>query len=260
MITPIYPIKEKDNKISATYLNNGFGPGIQITVIGDSIPKGLFLQDKHICRIRHSAVTNISERLHVNIENCSAFGQTLKKCFYKGHFERWANEHTGSHDKLIISLGGNDCDYSWEEVAKDPLGEHSPNTPLSEFESILSALILKLKSRRIRPIFTALPPIDSKRYFENVICARADRDRILQFFRGDLSNISRHQECYNTAILKAALTHNCEFIDFRSPLLLQKDYLSFLSDDGIHPNQKGHDFIADFICLRYAKITESAAI
>ena len=258
MISKIYTVKKHDNKKILSDVRDG--SGIKITVIGDSIPKGLYLQDKRICRIEHSAVSMISARLHLDIENFSAFGQTLKKCYLKGHFDRWAEEHAGLHDRLIISLGGNDCDYSWEEVAKDPLGDHIPNTPLSEFENILSALIVKMKAHRIRPVFTALPPIDSKRYFENVISARADKDRILQFFRGDLSNISRHQECYNTAILKTALAYNCEFIDFRSPLLLQKDYLSYLSDDGIHPNQKGHEFIADFICRRYMINANSAAM
>lgn len=259
MISKIYPFNE-NIKNTAADPHPKFDSDIKITIIGDSIPKGLYLQNKRICRIERGAVTNISERLHIDIENFSVFGQTLKKCFLKGHFDRWADEHAGSHDRLVISLGGNDCDYIWEDVAKDPFGDHTPNTPLPEFENLLAALIVKLKSRRIRPVFTALPPIDSKRYFENVICTRADRESILQFFRGDVSNISRHQECYNTAILKAALKHNCEFIDYRSSFLLQKNYLDFLSDDGIHPNQKGHDFIADFICLRYTKSADSAAI
>ena len=255
MITKLYTSKEIKHSLSAKEIG-----GKTITVIGDSIPKGLYLQNNRICRIERGAVANIAERLHLHIENFSVFGQTLKKCVLKGHFERWLQEHSDSHDRLVISLGGNDCDYAWKEVAKNPLAEHSPHTPLPEFENILFSLIAMLKSHGIRPIFTSLPPIDSKRYFENVICTRSDRESILQFFRGDITNISRHQECYNAAILKAALSRGCPFLDYRSDLLLQKDYLSFLSDDGIHPNQKGHDFIADFICRRFPSAARGAAV
>ena len=69
------------------------------------------------------------------IENFSTFGQTLKKCCEKGHIERWLNEHTGTRDKLILSLGGNDCDYNWAAISENPKAEHQPNTPLPEFIS-----------------------------------------------------------------------------------------------------------------------------
>ncbi len=229
-----------------------------ITVIGDSIPKGLYLENKKICRISRSAVSTIAERLGAEIENFSVFGQTLKKCCAKGHFESWLNKHAGTRDRLIISLGGNDCDYLWEEVAKDPFAPHLPNTPLPEFEGLLHTVISACKARGVTPAFTSLPPIDSQRYFKNVICKRADEERILQFFHGDVTNISRHQECYNLAIMKAALSANCPFFDFRSELLLQTDYLSLLSDDGIHPNQAGHDRIAEYFCRQFAR--KSAAI
>ena len=229
-----------------------------ITVIGDSIPKGLYLENKKICRISRSAVSTIAERLGAEIENFSVFGQTLKKCCAKGHFESWLNKHAGTRDRLIISLGGNDCDYLWEEVAKDPFAPHLPNTPLPEFEGLMHSVISACKARGVTPAFTSLPPIDSQRYFKNVICKRADEERILQFFHGDVTNISRHQECYNLAIMKAAISANCPFFDFRSELLLQTDYLSLLSDDGIHPNQAGHDMIAEYFCRQFAR--KSAAI
>ena len=226
-----------------------------ITVIGDSIPKGLYLENKHIRRIERGAVNTIAERLGAEIENFSTFGQTLKKCCEKGHIERWLKEHTGTRDKLILSLGGNDCDYCWEEVGKDPLAPHFPNTPLPEFERLLRSVISVCKSHGTTPAFTSLPPIDSQRYFSNVICGRADGEKIMTFFRGDVTNISRHQECYNTAFLKIALENGCLFFDYRSELLLRTDYLDCLSDDGIHPNQKGHDAIAEYFCRLFIRNT-----
>ena len=62
-----------------------------------------------------------------------------------------------------------------------------------------------------------------------------------------MTNIARHQEAYNTAILKAALETDCACIDFRTELLLMPDYLDCLADDGIHPNERGHAEIARII-------------
>lgn len=255
MQSAIGEIKMQISKKNTTQRNPFTFPYGKITVIGDSIPKGLYLENRHIRRIGRGAVNTIAEKLGTEIENFSVFGQTLKKCCEKGLIERWLDEHAGTRDKLILSLGGNDCDYCWEEVEKDPNAPHAPNTPLPEFERLLRFVISSCKSRGTTPAFTSLPPIDSQRYFSNVICGRADGKKIMQFFRGDVTNISRHQECYNTAILKIALENGCPFFDYRSELLLRTDYLDCLSDDGIHPNQQGHDAIAQYFCRLFARNT-----
>ena len=206
-----------------------------LTVFGDSISKGLYLEKGQIRRIGRSAVSVLAEKYGVTADNFSSYGQTLKKCWEKGHFERFIGE-TERGSVLAIALGGNDCDYRWDEVAKNPLGAQMPNTPLPEFESILRKVIALLRENGRVPVLFSLPPIDSQRYFRNVICARAD-----------VTNIARHQEAYNTAILKAALETDCACIDFRTELLLMPDYLDCLADDGIHPNERGHAEIARII-------------
>lgn len=220
-----------------------------LTIFGDSISKGLYLEKGRICRIEHSAVSILSERYGIQTDNFSAYGQTLKKCWEKGHFERFLRESPRG-GTLAIALGGNDCDYRWEEVAKAPLADQKPNTPLPEFEAILQKAAALLRANGRNPVFLSLPPIDSERYFRNVICTRADGERVMEFFRGDVTNISRHQEAYNAAILKTAAESGCAFIDFRTDLLLMPDFLDCLSDDGIHPNARGHEEIARIIGRR----------
>ena len=73
----------------------------------------------------------------------------------------------------------------------------------------------------------------------------------MKFFCGDVTNIARHQESYNAAVMKSALSAGAAFIDFRTEFLMKPDFLDYLSEDGIHPNQKGHDLIADCV-IRYA--------
>ena len=231
--------------------NNTTAATPRVTVFGDSIPKGLYLEGGRVARVGQNAVTLTAEKFGLDINNFSIFGQTLKKCFEKGHFERWLADRQNLREIPVISLGGNDSDYDWAAVAAAPDAEHRPFTPLGEFANILEKLICTLKNAGAAPVFTLLPPIDSQRYFENVISRRADGQKVLRFFHGDVTNIARHQECYNAAILKCAAAHGCDFIDFRTEFLMKPDFLDYLSEDGIHPNQKGHDLIADCV-IRYA--------
>ena len=227
--------------------NNTAAATPRVTVFGDSIPKGLYLEGGRVARVGQNAVTLTAEKFGLEINNFSIFGQTLKKCFEKGHFERWLADRQNLREIPVISLGGNDSDYDWAAVAAAPDAEHRPFTPLGEFENILERLICLLKSAGAAPVFTLLPPIDSQRYFENVISRRADGQKVLRFFHGDVTNIARHQECYSAAIARKAAEHNCGCIDIRTPLLWQRDYLDLIADDGVHPNGKGHALIAETV-------------
>lgn len=215
-----------------------------ITVMGDSIAKGLFLKDNKIMRIERNTVKLMQEHYGVSIENFSLFGQTLKKTVQKGFFDTYLENNAHKPNKvLVIALGGNDCDYNWKEVGEHPNAQHEPNTPPSEFFSLLNENVQKLKKGGIHTYLAALPPVYSDRYFQNIIAARADKDAVLHFFTGDVTNISRHQECYNNLILRAALLNRCPFIDFRTDFLLKNNMPDYISEDGIHPNEMGHELM-----------------
>lgn len=212
-----------------------------ITVMGDSIAKGLFLKDNRVMRIERNTVKLTQEYYGININNVSLFGQTLKKTVQKGFFESYIETNAHKPNKVIvIALGGNDCDYNWKEVGERPDAQHEPNTPPAEFFALLNATVQKLKKNGIHTYLAALPPVLSERYFENIIATRTDKEAVLRFFTGDVTNISRHQECYNNLILRAALMNRCPFIDFRTDFLLKNNMPEYICEDGIHPNEKGH--------------------
>lgn len=217
-----------------------------ITIIGDSISKGLYLDNLKPTSLDFSAVKIIEDKLGKKINNLSSFGQTLKRVYEKGVISNYLSNIKGKHNICVLWIGGNDADYNWKEVAQSPDKNHEPKTPLKEFENILDAITKQLV-KKVKVVFVTLPPIDSKRYFNNVISKIANKDAILQFFNGDITNINRHQECYNTAILKIAKEYNCPVFDIRTELLLDRDYLSMLSEDGIHPSLNGQNRIAELV-------------
>lgn len=219
-----------------------------IIVLGDSISKGVFLEDRNIKKIDNSAIELTNQKYGIQIKNRSVFGQTLKRAYDKGLVANLVNDFESDKNNIVvIALGGNDADYDWKEVALNPLEKHLPKTPLVEFRNLLKTTITFLQQSGAEVIINSIFPMDSKRYFDAVITKVADSENVLKFLDNDLTNLSRHQEGFNNAVRGVVAEMGCKFLDYRSPLLMQNNFLSYFCDDGIHPNQKGHEFIAKII-------------
>ncbi len=219
-----------------------------ITVFGDSISKGLFLNGTKIDKLGTSAVDILQNNFMLEIDNKSVFGQTLKRVYEKGMIDQYLEKINYDNNNIVVlALGGNDSDYNWDEVQKEPDAFHTSKTGLLEFSCILEESINKLKMHNVEVVIASVFPIDSKRYFENVLSAKYDGQKILQFLHNDLSNIARHQELFNVSCLKEAVKNDCPFLDYRSVFLNLSNMLDYICDDGIHPNEKGQTVIAEFI-------------
>lgn len=220
-----------------------------IIVIGDSISRGFFFENQVIKKIEHSAIDSIEQMYSCKIHNLSVFGQTLKRAYEKKFHEKAVSlfEKT-KQNVVVIALGGNDADYDWAKVEQEPNKKHFPKTKIDEFEKLLGDMIEYFQRNNAKVIVNSIFPIDSQRFFENVICKKYDSEKILEFLKNDVSNLSRHQESFNNTLVKVISKTKCQFLDYRSPILLQNDFLSYICEDGIHPNEKGHNFIARIIC------------
>ena len=47
--------------------------------------------------------------------------------------------------------------------------------------------------------------------------------------------------------MQQALTNNCGFVDLRTAFLMKNNLLDYLCEDGIHPNEKGQQLIAETV-------------
>lgn len=228
------------------------------TVLGDSIPKGITTKDNKICLAKNNAVEIIQNYYNIQINNLSFYGQTLKRIYDKKLLEQLVkNMQKENSNYVIFSIGGNDADYNWAKVSENPKGNILPVTPISQFKKILQKSITYLKKNNINVIVTTMIPMDSNRYFNNVISKRGNKDKILKFLKQDISNISRQHERYNLALIEVAIANNCPILDIRSQFLLNKDYLKYLCEDGIHPNESGYKKIAKYIIKLTKKIFKS---
>ena len=137
--------------------------------------------------------------------------------------------------------------YQWADVACEPDSIHYSLTKLDVFINQYEKMIDKIKGLGVRPIMFSLPMLDAERYF-NHISQGLNKENILKWLGGDVSYIDHWHEMYNMAVFGLAARKHVPIIDITSALLEKKDYRSYLCSDGIHPNEAGHELIANSIC------------
>ena len=213
-----------------------------ICILGDSIAKGVVFDAQ---RNRYTIANNnfgkqLAEMYNCSVTNLSKFGNTVTDGLAR--FEK-QKDSLVECKTVIMNFGGNDSDFSWQEISAAPDELHQPKTPIDIFEQTYLQLIERVRKCGSTPVLLNLPPVDHTRYFA-WISRELNADNILKWLGGSSEFIYRWHEQYNVAVHKIAQTANVKLIDIRSAFLERRDYCYYLSDDGIHPNETGHALIA----------------
>jgi len=136
-----------------------------------------------------------------------------------------------------MDYGGNDCDFNWKAISENPEAKHIPNTPINVFADTYHKIITNLKQKRILPILTTLPPLESQRFFD-WFCKGLNKDNVLNWL-GDVNAIYRYQENYSRMVEKIAATTRVPLIDLRGAFLNIRSIKTLLCEDGVHINTEG---------------------
>lgn len=215
-----------------------------LAVWGDSILKGIVqgYGGKRFGICDDNCLKLAGEELGISVVNHSYFGATITK----GKSIMMRDLEKGIEcDSAIIEFGGNDCNYDWKAVCAERDMHHEPFTPLTEFVSHMQNMINLARSYGIRPILMTLPPLEPIRYFKT-ISHSLDAPYILEWL-GDEHYLYRWHEMYSLEAAKLGLRNNCFVIDMRKAFLAEHNYQRLICDDGIHPNEEGHRFMADVL-------------
>ncbi len=218
----------------------------RICLFGDSISKGVIIDE---IRNRYTMTKDCFANLlstgssALDVTNYSMLGCTIMKG--KSMIERHIKD-VQNCEIVALEYGGNDSDHLWEQIAQDPKGEHYPKTPIAEFERTYRGIIDELNVMGKKIVMLNLPPIDEHKYF-NWISRGLDRNKILQWLGGSDEFIYKWHEAYNVQVSNIASEYNIPLVDIRSAFLERRNYTDFLCTDGIHPNEKGHELIAEII-------------
>ena len=217
---------------------------ISLCMFGDSVARGVVfdaVREKYLF-LKDSFIGLVCGKASVRVDNYAKFGCTVTKG------EAIVEKHAAAlsaYDAIALEFGGNDCDYDWAAVSRDPQAEHLPHTPLAAFEEVYGTIIRKVRAAGARPAAFTLPPIDAERYFLH-LSRGLDREKILLWL-GDIGRIYRWHERYNAAVCAVASREGAAVVDIRTAFLEREDYRVLICEDGIHPTQKGHALIAEVV-------------
>jgi acyl-CoA thioesterase I len=216
-----------------------------ILVSGDSISRGVIYDESRgkYSVLERNYVALVGSRLNGMVQNASRFGSTI----IRGIGRLGKDIAKDKPDIVLIEYGGNDCDFAWNEVAAHPDMPHEPQTQLCLFESALTDAIAALKEKGIVPVLMTLPPLEADRYLKWVSKDDPQTELHILKWLGSATKIYWWQERYSSSIMSVAERTGTRWIDVRGAFLHSPDYGSLICRDGIHPNELGHELIAETI-------------
>lgn len=212
-----------------------------ISVWGDSIGKGIMFdtaRNRHvICRDSYEAHL---KKCGVDVRNYSVMGCTAPK-----GVELMTENRLSLGGIAVIEFGGNDSDLDWQAVCNDPdtAAESIVKVTIPDFRKALRAMVEKARLFGLKPVLSTPIPVIADRYLE-WISKPLDRDKILNYL-GAAEYIYRWQERYDIAVRQIAAEMGVRLFDVRTRFLQERRIGDFMSIDGIHPNEKGHELIKD---------------
>lgn len=226
----------------------------KVVLFGDSILKGVILGEDgryHISKNINWA--KIEQQLDISIENLSKMGSCIGQGREK--LEKYL-ETNHNIDSIVLEYGGNDSDYFWHNVSKNPHANNLPKTDLNIFREILIDMVNMTKKHGIKPILMTLPPIIADRYFDFIVNSGNDSKNIKKFL-GDIQIIYRRQEMYSNEIQKVAYMLDVDIVDVRQKFLKSDNLDNLYCIDGIHPNNLGQDMIVDAFLDYFSKLDKT---
>lgn len=227
-----------------------------VNVYGDSVLKGVIYDDEkgRYVTAKGDAVSSIGDHFGIKINNYSKFGATINEGIklVKHDIERGYK-----CDVAVLEFGGNDSDFDWAAVVRDPGANHLSKTPPAEYERKLKELVMLLRSQGVEVVLSTLPPVDGRKYFNYLVSKGYDGEKLLEYLHTP-DTITRYQEIYSCINASVAAETGCKLCDVRTAFLIRKNVKDLTCTDGIHPSVRGQLIIADrfyrFIHKEYPKL------
>lgn len=214
---------------------------MKITVYGDSILKGVVLEDGKY-RMERGWEKRLAQEYGLEIRNKAHFGNTLGRAMPQ--IEKDCAERAEG-ELAVLEFGGNDCDFDWAAIAEDPDGSYVCKTPLTDFEALYRRAIRNVENSGRTAIVLTLPPIHAQRYLDFICRNGLSKGNILRWL-GDVEAIYRWQRDYSDTVSRIAADMGVRMIDLRRFFLRDgRSPEELLCDDGIHPSRIGQGLIFD---------------
>lgn len=215
----------------------------KVIAFGDSILKGICVENGRY-RVNELRFTDlVSERLQLVIENRARMGSTItdldKMMGRAGKFLQ-----DPDYDTVFLEYGGNDSDYDWQAVSDAPDAPHFSGTEPERFAAEYLQKIRLLQDMGKQVYLLSLPPIDPENYFRWITKNR-NKEAILSWLQGDVMQLLQRHEMYNLAVFRIGAAADVPVLDISSCFMIRPNYSRLLCEDGIHLNTEAHRLIAE---------------
>ena len=225
--------------------------GLLVCAFGDSLLQGVVhdAQQNKYKILKENFVALSEKNLNVIWANYARHGSTViegEKAFL-AHLSQIQKS-----DYILFSFGGNECNYDWDKISLSPYANHKPKLTLKAFHERYIHLIQMAQKRGKTPILFSLPPLHAENFVKS-ICQNRNKANIMTFLKNDISICYRWHSMYNLEIFKIARECDVPIIDISTCFLSRLDYGPYFCDDGVHPNGKGHQLIAEALKEFYEK-------
>lgn len=223
---------------------------LRAKIYGDSIMKGTILDAGY----RYHAIMNeylikLYDRFGIEAENRARFGITVQR----GHSILLRDIDEGLDCELaLVEFGGNDSDFKWNEISMEPDKEHLPLTSMADFKQNIASMTEELRAQGVQPIMMTLPPIESNRYLDFVSRNGNSRENILKWL-GYVEKIYETHKSYSDAVAEIAQERMVPLVDVRSAFPSGDALGEYMCIDGVHPDKKGYQLIADSFASFFEK-------
>jgi lysophospholipase L1-like esterase len=144
-------------------------------------------------------------------------------------------------DLVLIEIGGNDCNFRWDEVAARPDDEHSTIVPLQRYLQNVQRLMQRIRNGGAFPVLLSILPLDPQRYYRSLV--RVYGTSIAHWI-ALCGGIAHWHGLYNYELRQWAEKSGTPFLDVRTAFKKAGPLSLLLSEDGIHPTAEGYAAMA----------------
>ena len=218
----------------------------QLLIFSDSVVKGVMHENGKFKLCDDHDFTSLKE-IGVEAHNYSKMGATIRTGL------DIMNRKLTPCDRdttILLSFGGNDCDYNWEEISDNPDGVHAPHTTPEDFVTLYRDAIRAAQKTGASVAVASIVPIEAERYMKTISQGRSE-ENILKWL-GDVHRLYRWQEYYNFLACSLSGSLGCRLVDIRSRFLQSACFPTLMSDDGIHPSPAGHALLHKAVASAFA--------
>ena len=221
---------------------------MRISVFGDSILKGVILENgKYI--MDSDTKRRLTDDCGLDLDTHCKFGATVNVGSRLLDRELLRGE-PGKY--TVLEFGGNDSDFKWSEISMEPDKEHLPLTSMADFKQNIAAMTEELRAQGVQPIMMTLPPIEPNRYLDFVSRNGNSRENILKWL-GYVEKIYETHKSYSDAVAEIAQERIVPLVDVRSAFPSGNALSEYMCIDGVHPDKKGYQLIADSFASFFEK-------